>query len=373
MHAISASPRPSVMPSPAGARPSPRAMPSLAWACSSPRRAFTLIEMLVVVVIIGILAGLITGAAIAARNKAKVAAISVEISQLDMALKEYKNKFGDYPPDFFGVSGYWPDGSVMPDSIRDQARAAVLRHLRKAFPRWQVAGADTDAQWADFATQVQASCNMDINSRDNGLTPASALVFWLGGLPQTGGATKLMGFCADPRHPFATAGSRLPPLFEFDEKRIHGYNDATQTWMSWPTYTADGASVPYVYFRARKTTGDRWEYAVEKATDQFVPFGWAHPTDGENVARPYLESAVDVTGADAYPELTATIRRWMNLTSFQIISPGLDNRFGCDDGAEKPEFPFRYAPTGRGCCPHGNDYDNITNFTEGKTLEDAME
>ncbi len=63
------------------------------------RHGFTLVEMLVVVAIIGILAGLITAAATVAIKTAKKAVITMEFTQLDQALKAYKDKYGEYPPD----------------------------------------------------------------------------------------------------------------------------------------------------------------------------------------------------------------------------------------------------------------------------------
>ena len=59
---------------------------------ASAPRAFTLVEMLVVITIIGILAGVVTAAAIRARIAAKNGVIAMDISQLDMALKNYKEK-----------------------------------------------------------------------------------------------------------------------------------------------------------------------------------------------------------------------------------------------------------------------------------------
>ena len=62
------------------------------------RKAFTLVELLVVITIIGILTGLVTAAAVAARRRAKIATVVMEVKQLEAACQAYKEKFGEYPP-----------------------------------------------------------------------------------------------------------------------------------------------------------------------------------------------------------------------------------------------------------------------------------
>ena len=132
-----------------------------------PRRripvGFTLVEMLVVIAIIAMLAGLVTAAAVRARVYAKEAAITFEIKQLETACQAYKERFGEYPPDF-----------------TDQN--TVMRHLAKAFPRYQpgiTQGGGPSNNWAGFRRDMQAGStnNLDVNN----FTPASALTFWLGG------------------------------------------------------------------------------------------------------------------------------------------------------------------------------------------------
>lgn len=64
----------------------------------SNKRAFTLIEMLVVVAIIAILLSISFAAFSGAGNSAKKAASKTLIEQIKTALENYSNDFGDYPP-----------------------------------------------------------------------------------------------------------------------------------------------------------------------------------------------------------------------------------------------------------------------------------
>ena len=66
--------------------------------------AFTLIELLVVITIIGILAGLLLVGINSAQRMAKRAKCKAEIGHMMMALTEYNNEFGLYPPSSSNLS-----------------------------------------------------------------------------------------------------------------------------------------------------------------------------------------------------------------------------------------------------------------------------
>ena len=61
------------------------------------RRAFTLIELLTVMAIVGILAGLTFGAVRGVRERAKISLCRTELSTIAAALETYKRQYGDYP------------------------------------------------------------------------------------------------------------------------------------------------------------------------------------------------------------------------------------------------------------------------------------
>jgi type II secretion system protein G len=60
-------------------------------------RAFTLIEILIVIAIIATLAGLLMTAVASARTQAKIRLVQGRITLLKTALASYENDFGDYP------------------------------------------------------------------------------------------------------------------------------------------------------------------------------------------------------------------------------------------------------------------------------------
>lgn len=150
----------------------------------APRRAFTLVELLVVITIIGILAALITVAAVGALKSAQRARIKSEVNQLATGVDEYKNKTTAYPPNCQtdGNSGPLDENGIAND---------VRRHMKQLAPRSQ----EADNLALTLIGQGPGSGDYPRNLA-GGMSADEALVFWLG------------GFSDDPKYPIS--GERGP-------------------------------------------------------------------------------------------------------------------------------------------------------------------
>jgi prepilin-type N-terminal cleavage/methylation domain-containing protein len=110
-------------------------------------QAFTLIEMLVVIAIIAILAGILLPALSYVKVKAKVKQAQMEMSNLTAAIKDYEKEYNRYPgsanvekngnPDFtYGTVGLSTSGSVtMPGPYNENNRLVMfilLNHMDQA-------------------------------------------------------------------------------------------------------------------------------------------------------------------------------------------------------------------------------------------------
>ena len=182
------------------------------------RPAFTLVEMLVVITIIGILVSLGTVAIFKALEAAKRARIKVEITNLVSAIESYKLKFGDFPPSYFDVSD-------------PNCAAAIQRHMQHCFPR---------SNW-----------DIEKNFFPNGgrMTPAQALVFWLTSISK------------DPARPLSAPTTDRQIIYDFDKTRlVSGIPNQVGGWTvtnNVPAYVPQfyvdqsGKNSPFVYMEAR--------------------------------------------------------------------------------------------------------------------------
>ncbi len=142
--------------------------PPAAYRPRAARAAFTLTELLVVITIIAILASLGTYGVTRAFVAAKQTKIKVEVDQLDMALKAYREKYGSYPPCNLAINS------------SATALASVRATCRPGVPAVQP---DELAERSVMRPELTITSNF---------RPDQALVFWL------------QGFSSDPQNPFIT-------------------------------------------------------------------------------------------------------------------------------------------------------------------------
>lgn len=311
----------------------------------SPRSAFTLVELLIVVVVIGMLLALLVPAVGRARQKANEARVTAEIKQLESAIVAFKNEFGIEPPSRFVIGlnqAMWdanPESKAIARRIWPQMDFSMSGGIGVAYP-------------TAWGTGLPAGSNAV------GIKAGECLMFFLGGVFDTNNAP--IGFSKNPSQPFNPNGTaRKGPFLEFSPSRIR---DTDSNGMPEYVDPLPDRTLPYLYISSYEGKGYRTLTAVSTFVD--LPTDAASPpnyttlhdvyrvfaTTGTPFAAP-ANAGVPVAGTSAFyapykPQ------------SFQIISPGYDSVFGLG-GAFNPDLP-------NGGLTSTADFDNLTNFHTGR-------
>lgn len=351
--------------------------------------AFTLTELLVVITIIAILAGLLLGAVQRALVTGKRTAITVELQQIGAALEDLNSESGAYPP------------NGMNNGNNTRAVNDFVRMFKKAFPRHKEPDDLILALAAAPGTNLNGPYNVtlpvdaDGGQEGGGLTGAEAVFFWLGGFsddvsyPISGpGGPSFTDADGDGDNNLEASDevlenrnrrydfdlSRLGPRTsegQFDDSSGKGrfitYNDPRVSppgsgqlrrinlW----TYTPGGSSVPAAYFDTSRHTPAEYD----------LPFSGI--AGGDLYALKQLREGVSAATQNSDV-------RWVEDQKFQLLHPGVDDIWGDDfanfrlnvedNGANAyqnvllaPEGPFL-----------GDVADTLGNFMSG-TLEDKAE
>lgn len=275
---------------------------------STTRSAFTLVELLVVITIIGLLMGLILPAIQKVRISGKRAQVGAEIAQLSTSAASFKQEFKFYPPSEVIVS--FPAGNppqaqpfripqVFPPPIPTtmiQARElASIEFYKKMYPRWSIGAPGT---------------NTNLDSPNQDLQGIQCLFYFTTGPINTGWAID------GPYKP--NGNSKKGPYFEYGGQQL-----AT------PYLYTDAFGIPYAYF----SSGLGGKYLDPLAFPGVTQF---------TAVNPYL-----------------SVNKYVNSDSVQIISAGADKNFG-PGGAWTP---------GAGAYDQSNPgADDMANFYGGKQL-----
>lgn len=248
--------------------------------------AFTLVELMIVIAIVGILASLVTVGVMKGLEKGKQVAARTEISQLEAAIAAAKQNFGNVDNLPSALKLYNTPAGFQTDQIG----VDTLNFLTKAFGR----------AWITNAVQNN-SPTLWMGTNYSGpypvvLTGMEALVYWLGGIRDATGT--FQGFSSSPLTPWdLTTTKRKGPFFEFEAARVIN-NTATTA----PTYV-NSWNGSYAYFSSA-------DYVKFNKTVANGGYG-AYVTTSGSIS-PLLKSA----------------NNFYNPKTFQIISSGPDQTFG---------------------------------------------
>lgn len=287
------------------------------------RGGFTVVEVLVAIVIIGILAGLLVPGLMSATKRAREYAVENDITQLGAAVEAFKTKYGFYPPDFAIIRAI--GGSNPSDAEIADMSNSLLPYINRIAPNHGEAALAGTGWPAGYR-------RIDVWMKEVGqhLGPDSALVFWLSGLIK----------------------NKQFPLTYVDSGTVHGqlaYNAGTDGTVEREIYfdfkseklLLDSTTAPVANAIARFTQlNNTPEYFVYFETKSLVP--------------PISLPSCVVNGITVTPYANASNELY-NKNSYQILAPGLDTVFA-ESGSTSPSVS---SVTKR-------ERDNLSNFSEGR-------
>jgi len=249
------------------------------------REGFTLIELLVVIAIITILVSLLIVGIWAVLGKGPEIRNRTELNNINLALAEFKNKHGIYPPSSIKLCTWYSEYDINnPNTIVANYERSQVAFLTTIWPN------------LDWRQELKWAGNNPLPPKTGvTLEGHQCLVFFLGGIPQ-GNKVAPSGFYKNPLNPtVATSTNEVIKYFEFDGKRCEILKG-----IHFPSYLDNhfvnhGKSIPFIYFSSNKASNRYTE------TDN-ISFG----------IKPYMKNS----------------REYYNKDSCQLISAGANGILG---------------------------------------------
>lgn len=332
------------------------------------RRAFSLIELLVVMVVIAILAGFLLPAIGRVRRTARLNEVKTEMTRFGAAIAAFKARYGVEPP----------SAIVLPNVANSMDWDPISRRrIRAIWPQFNFAtvGGIPAAYFDSDGPGGAAPKDFVV------LTGAECLAFFLGGMPQNGSvggvpipgvAPLLTGFSKNPRTPFAIAGSnRDGPFYEFKAARLLDVdNDLFVEYAD----SLPGQTVPLLYVSSNNGKG--YPTQVPGGIDDFDVFNAndAADPDSNNIAELYNNTLGTITDSGfVVGNLVGVYQQgvagpWKK-QSYQIISAGEDFQWGAPNATTAPWSAYAgKAVYTDADSVKGAETDNLTNFNDGLTL-----
>ena len=287
------------------------------------RTAFTLVEMMVVILIISILAGIATPVIFRAIRITREFTIQNEIVQMDAAVEQFNVKYGFYPPAI---------GPGLEIDTNNSAEALVnfRRYLNRIAPNHDEGGVTGGSRLNTWWNNVGVNLDAD-----------SSLVFWLSGL------------CLSKQYPLSGSVRAAGSLAPYDANRFVDDSNALDI-------NGNALMVDRDVF---------YQFQVDQlvSVGGFAGIKAYHQANGsgDSLAFVYRDSKSYISANSSVSHAyhlgldgSGNPVNFFNPTTFQIVGPGMDGQIA-DLTATPPLTNIQ------GLTDFTQD-DNITNFAEGR-------
>jgi type II secretory pathway pseudopilin PulG len=347
-----------------------------------------------VITIIGILASLITVAAVGALKAANQNRIKIDANQISGGFEEYKNKTTAYPPncqtdDTNYAAGAEPTTTPLSES---QVLSDLKRHLKQVAPKHR--------EPEELLLKLTGLFSGNEPQLTGGMSAGEAVVFWLG------------GFSSDPKYPISGEGGpsyqvrpnapaamrrTLDPIsnrkwvFPFEVTRLgpraddEYFDESDGRYIEYTVNTGSGPQTRRINF---------WQYAPPKSTQPYLYFDTSrHPPTA--AFDPPAATATEPNGLKLHvhalkkrsdsSDSTVPIQ-FVDPDKFQVLHCGIDDAWdttdftnfermsahGVEESGGDPKLADDYLlfPTGPFI---GEIADTVVNFATQSKIEDAAQ